>query len=81
VTSKKTVVILFSMETSIRKLLEEVIQLPEDQRLIFANRVLAVNDSANKAEVKSAWDSEICARIAKYDSGELSSRSLSDVFF
>ena len=66
--------------TTMNELLQEVIQLPEDQRLAFANRLLAVNESSDLAGVELDWNSEICARIARYDCGELSTRSLGDVF-
>ena len=65
---------------TMNELLQELIQLPEDQRLAFAHRLLAVNESHDLAEVASEWDSEICSRIAGYDRGELRSRSLEEVF-
>lgn len=65
---------------SIDQILQEAVQLPEDQRLTLANRILALSEPYAKGEVGKAWDAEIRDRIARYDRGELKSRSATEVF-
>ncbi len=65
---------------SVQQLLKEAAQLPEDQRLTLAHKLLAAGEPPATEEVQQAWDAEIRERIARYDRGEASTRSASDVF-
>jgi hypothetical protein len=66
--------------TRVQQLLEEAAQLPEDQRLTLAHRLLQSGEPAATEEVDRAWDTEIRKRIARYDRGEARTRSAADVF-
>ncbi len=66
--------------TSVKQLLQEAAQLPEDQRLTLAHRLLMAGEPAPTEEVENAWDVEIRERIARYDRGESRSRSVNEVF-
>ena len=46
----------------------EALQLPEDQRLALASRILSSVEPAANAD--AAWDMEIRERIRRYDTGE-----------
>lgn len=65
---------------SVTRLLQEAAQLPEDQRLTLAHRLLVAAEPPPSDEVEQAWDAEIRERIARYDRGETRSRPASDVF-
>ena len=55
-------------------------QLPPDQRLTLAHRILTSVEPAVSSEVESAWDTEIRERIARYDAGEIKSVPAVEVF-
>lgn len=65
---------------SINQILQDATLLPEDQRLTLANRLLMLSEPHASEDVKSAWDTAIKDRIARYDRGEMSSRPASEVF-
>ena len=65
---------------SINQILQDAILLPEDQRLTLANRILMLNEPNASEDVSSAWDTTIKDRIARYDRGEINSRSACEVF-
>ena len=52
-----------------KKLLSDVLELPEHQRAEFAARLLESLDQANKEGVDDAWAIEIERRCAALDSG------------
>lgn len=64
----------------IEKILKEASDLPIDQRLTLAHRLLESTEPAVIDEVDHAWDNEIMRRIERYDQSLASSRSASDVF-
>lgn len=64
----------------IDQILKDAILLPEDKRLTLANRLLMLSEPHASDNVRSAWDTAIKDRIARYDRGEMSSRSASEVF-
>jgi hypothetical protein len=66
--------------TSVKQLLQEAAQLPEDQRLTLAHRLLMAGEPAPTKEDENAWDVEIRERIARYDRGESRARSVNEVF-
>ena len=65
---------------SINQILQEAVNLPEDQRLTLAHKILLVGEPQFSKTVEHAWDTEIRDRIARYDRGELESRPASEVF-
>ena len=66
--------------SSIDRLFEEATQLPEDQKLTLANRLLASNEPPVSEEVDKECDVVIRDRIKKYDQGRARSRLAGDVF-
>jgi len=64
---------------SIDDLLSEAKRLPRDQRLTLAHRLLESDEPAASEEVERAWDLAIRERIERYDRGETSTRSASEV--
>jgi putative addiction module component (TIGR02574 family) len=68
------------MAGSIETLVNEAMQLPPDQRLTLAHRILRSVEPAASSEIDAAWGAEISERIARYDSGEVTSIPASEVF-
>jgi len=65
--------------SSLNKILQEAINLPEDQRLTLVNRLLTLGEPQASEDVQHAWQTEIRDRIARYDSGESHSRAAGEV--
>ena len=68
------------MMSSIQKLVEEARNLPDDQKLTLANRVLELAEQAITDDVEDEWDSELRARIQAYDAGRSQTKSAGEVF-
>ena len=66
--------------SSIEKLVDEARNLPDDQKLTLANRVLELTETAVADDVEDEWDSELRARIQAYDAGRSQTRSAGEVF-
>ena len=66
--------------SSIQKLVEEARDLPHDQKLTLANRVLELAEPTIGDDVEDEWDSELRARIQAYDAGRSQTRSAGAVF-
>ena len=64
---------------TVDELLREAEQLPEDQRLTLAHRLLSVGECGASENVERAWDLAIRERIERYDQGETSSRPAGEV--
>ena len=62
------------------ELVKEACELPGDQRLTLAHRVLAASEPQPSDEVEQAWDAEIRERIKKFDQGRGKARPASAVF-
>jgi putative addiction module component (TIGR02574 family) len=62
------------------QLLQQAVQLPKDQRLTLALRLLAMDEPAESADTEQAWDTEIRERIARYDAGQTTARPAEQVF-
>ena len=58
----------------------EAMQLPEDQRLALASRILSSVEPAANAEAEAAWDMEVRERIRRYEAGETKSIPAIKVF-
>ena len=66
--------------SKIDELVKEACELPGDQRLTLAHRVLAANEPQPSDEVEQAWDVAIRERIKKFDESKARSRPASEVF-
>ena len=62
------------------RLFEEAAQLPEDQKLTLAYRLLASDEPPVTEEIEQEWDVVIRERIQCYDQGEDRTRSAGEVF-
>ena len=56
--------------SSIEELLREAKQLPQDQRLTLAHRLLESDEPPVSEDVERAWDFLIRERIQRYDRGK-----------
>ena len=65
--------------SSIQKLVEEARNLPDDQKLTLANRVLELAEQATTDDVEDEWDSELRARIQAYEEGRSQTKSAGEV--
>lgn len=68
------------MAGSIETLASEAMQLPPDQRLTLAHRLLSSVEPPASTEVDTAWDTEIRDRIARFDAGGVGSLPAAEVF-
>lgn len=66
--------------TSVDRLFKEAAQLPEDQRLTLAHRLLVSGEPPPTSDVELAWDLEIRERIKQYEESTTRSRPASEVF-
>jgi len=64
---------------SVDQILEDALQLPNEQKLTLAHRILELTDADTDRDVSQLWDAEIRERIGRYDRGETRSRPLGDV--
>jgi putative addiction module component (TIGR02574 family) len=65
---------------SVETIAAEAAQLPPDQRLTLAHKILSSVEPEPSAETEEAWDREIRARIAKYDRGGVRAIPAAEVF-
>jgi putative addiction module component (TIGR02574 family) len=68
------------MSASLEDIASDALQLPKDQRLTLAHRILASLEPGPDAGAEAAWDGEIRERIRKYDAGRTSVVPGSTVF-
>ena len=66
--------------TTMDRLFEEAAQLPEDQKLTLAYRLLSADEPPVTEEIEQEWDVAIRERIQRYDQGEARTRSAGEVF-
>ena len=64
----------------IDRIVEEAEELPEDEKLALANRVLALAEPIETEAVRAKWDLEIRDRIMSFDDGNSPTRAAGDVF-
>jgi len=55
-------------------------QLPPDQRLTLAHRILSSVEPLASAEIDVAWDTEIRERIARFAAGSVRGIPATEVF-
>ena len=68
------------MAITIDTVVSKAMQLPKDQRLTLAHRLLSSIESAVDLEVEVAWDSEIRERIHRYDIGQSTTIPATQIF-
>ncbi len=68
------------MPITVDTVASEAMQLPEDQRLTLAHRLLSSVEPAPNSEIEAAWDAEIRERIRRYDAGESTAIPATQVF-
>jgi len=65
---------------TVNQILKEAKNLPDDQRLTLAHQLLMLGEPQFSKDIENSWDFEIRDRIARYDRGEIQTRSAKDVF-
>lgn len=68
------------MPNTLEALSQEALELPSDQRLALARRLLDSVDFEPDPTASAAWESEIAQRIARFDAGESHSVPAAEVF-
>lgn len=68
------------MTQTIDLLAQDAIQLPPDQRLTLARRILASVEPEGSPAINAAWEAAIRERIGRYDAGESKGIPASEVF-
>ena len=68
------------MTPTIEDLERGAIELPPDQRLTLARRILASVEPAGEPVIDAAWVTEIQERIRRFDAGETKAIPASEVF-
>ena len=66
--------------TSVDRLFEQAEELPEDQKLTLAYRLLASSEPPTTEAIDQEWDVAIRERIQRYDQGTARSRPAGEVF-
>ncbi len=59
---------------------KEALQLPEDQKVTLAHRVLASAEPAPDPAIDALWEAEIVRRIERLDGGQTVRHQAADVF-
>lgn len=67
------------MSPNAQRLLDEIRQLPPNEREWLIESALIEDDGLSAAEVESAWDGEIKSRLHEIDSGAVDMIPLEDV--
>ena len=68
------------MPATVDGLTKEAIDLPEDQRLTLAYRILSTLEPPISAEIEEAWEREISGRIKNFREDKSKSIPADDVF-
>ena len=68
------------MPSPLQTLEKEALQLPVDQRVTLAHRILMSAEPAPSLSVDTLWEAEIVRRIEQLDSGKSKQHSAADVF-
>ncbi|MGI8835662.1 MAG: addiction module protein [Pyrinomonadaceae bacterium] len=67
------------MSKALEEITREAIQLPRQDRLALAERLLEIDDLVADPEVAMAWEDEILARIQAVDEGRATGISRDEV--
>ncbi|MEM9478870.1 MAG: addiction module protein [Verrucomicrobiota bacterium] len=68
------------MQDTLEAVSEPALELPPDQRLTLARRLLESVDLEPDPSAPAAWENEIAQRIKRLDSGESKTIPASEVF-
>lgn len=68
-----------NMSKALEEITREAIQLPRQDRLALAERLLEIDDLVADPEVAMAWEDEILARIQAVDEGRATGISRDEV--
>ncbi len=68
------------MAESVETLAAEAMQLPPDQRLTLAHKILSSVEPVGSPELEGVWEAEIRTRIARYDRHETRGIPAAEVF-
>jgi hypothetical protein len=66
--------------STVQELLRAASQLPADQRLTLAHRLMLLDEPPRSGEVDKSWDNMIRERIDQYDRGESKTIPAAEVF-
>ncbi len=69
-----------AMAVTLDSVATEALVLPPDQRMALAYQLLVSVDPAPESGADAAWESEISARIARYDAGAAHALPASEFF-
>jgi len=68
------------MAAKVDELIQGALDLPVDQRISLAHKILASIEPPPTSEIESAWDEEIKRRIGQYDAGQSKGIPAEEVF-
>ena len=68
------------MPNALETLEKEVLQLPDDQKITLARRMLASTEPMPDESISALWEQEIIRRIEKLDMGMTELHPASEVF-
>ncbi len=68
------------MQSNLETLEREALQLPEDQRITLAHKILQSTEPEEDAAIGQWWEEELVRRIDRLDSGQTELHPASDVF-
>ena len=70
----------FRMPATLEVLAQDALDLPADQRVALAHRLLTSVEPAPDPGAEAAWEAEIARRIAQSDAGEITPVPAAAVF-
>ncbi len=68
------------MPNTLETIAKEALQLPEDQKVTLAHRMLLSAEPAPDPSVDAIWEAEIVRRIEKLDAGQTALHPAAEVF-
>ena len=68
------------MQSNLEALEAKALELPEDQRIKLAHRMIQSTESPYNSKTEKWWEEEIARRIERLDSGSTELHDASEVF-
>ncbi|NOX99934.1 MAG: addiction module protein [Verrucomicrobia bacterium] len=68
------------MQATLEELEKEAMQLPEDQKISLAHKILQSTEPPEDPAANALWEAEIIRRIEKLDKGKTELHDASEVF-
>ena len=68
------------MQSKLEALEEKALELPEDQRIKLARKMIQSTEPSNDSETEKWWEEEIARRIDRLDAGTAELHDASEVF-